>query len=1068
MKNGGPAQQILGTWDDLIVTASNEMQAAAYESQLHLRRKLGLLAGVQNVMAVADPGGRRIGSGGSTLWCLLHVLARELESEADRSNHDKWREVLAGRRILILHAGGDSRRLPAYGPCGKVFVPLPGENDSALPVTLFDRQLPVYLDLPRPAHDGGQIVITSGDVLLAFDPAEVRFNTEGVTALGCYASPERARNHGVLCAGENGRVRLFLQKPTPAEQRQAGAIDPYDQVILDIGVMNFDANTAVSLLKTVDAKPSSDCRQAFSSELGEAILLHGLDFYREICCGLGAGATLDHYLRSVKQSGSRWTEEALGRLFGIVSSIPFSVDLLPHCRFLDFGVSQNLVASGRALLQLDRGGSHLRTCLDINNAYGPRGLLKGSEAWVEGCRVDAEVNLGGDNLLTGAEIGEPMELPRGACLDVVPIRTSDGALAWCARCYGVEDRFKDSVEQGATFCNLPILEWLQAAGAGPNDVWDASAGETARQSVWDARLFPRLDNAGGHREWLWMFCPSAATDQQRSAWRTTERYSLSQIAGMADHEVFHHRRIRTRAERIRTGLREMWRHGSGFSAAELAFLITGSGDAQRWVADVLTEARMHEQVRHAEGQSIASLVFPRIIHTLGTSLLTAEALAGQAQDQPVAGLLGRLSPGDWGWLESVGLRPGDHESLRQWAGRARNLAFDALGRTILTTESDKGAAPRSDLRSDEIVWGRAPARFDTGGGWTDTPPYSLEHGGCVLNIAINLNGQPPIQAYARVIDEPVIRIGSIDLGTRIQIDHLDQLVDYRQARSEFSLAKAALSLAGLSRESFAWPQSAGLREILQAFGGGIELTTLAAIPKGSGLGTSSIMGAVILAVINRVMGRTLSQRELFHGVLRLEQALTTGGGWQDQIGGAVAGAKLIDTRPGLVPDARIHYVPTDVIDPRLNGGTTVLYYTGITRLAKDILQQVVGRYLDRDRLSMSTLRQIHAIAPRVADAMSRKDLAEYGRLIDAAWRLNKQLDPNSSNDEVEALLARVRPYVHGAKLLGAGGGGFLLMVCKSPADAQAIRDMLQSEPPNDRARFFDFDVNSEGLVVTVC
>jgi galactokinase/mevalonate kinase-like predicted kinase len=216
------------------------------------------------------------------------------------------------------------------------------------------------------------------------------------------------------------------------------------------------------------------------------------------------------------------------------------------------------------------------------------------------------------------------------------------------------------------------------------------------------------------------------------------------------------------------------------------------------------------------------------------------------------------------------------------------------------------------------------------------------------------------------------------------------------------------------------------------------------------------------------MGRQLSRRELFHGVLRLEQALTTGGGWQDQVGGAVDGVKVVRSGPGLVPDIGVSYVPGDVLDPRRNGGCTLLYYTGITRLAKNILQQVVGRYLDRDRAAQATLSRIHALPAHVADALGRKDLADFGRGIDAAWELNKRLDPNSTNQAVEDLLDRVRPHVYGAKLLGAGGGGFLLMVCKSPGESATVRHLLQADPPNDLARFFEFDISAEGLVVTAC
>ncbi|MCJ7588812.1 MAG: hypothetical protein MUQ00_13065, partial [Candidatus Aminicenantes bacterium] len=242
----------------------------------------------------------------------------------------------------------------------------------------------------------------------------------------------------------------------------------------------------------------------------------------------------------------------------------------------------------------------------------------------------------------------------------------------------------------------------------------------------------------------------------------------------------------------------------------------------------------------------------------------------------------------------------------------------------------------------------------------------------------------------------------------------------------------------------------------------------AAIPSGSGLGTSSIMGAVLIAVIRRMMGRSLTSRELFHEVLRLEQELTTGGGWQDQVGGAVGGVKMITTAPGMVPDPRIHFVPPDVLDPGLNGGRTLLYYTGLRRLAKNILHEVVGRYLDRDRAGLATLHEIHGFPPRMADAMAAKDISSFGELVETAWELKQEIDPDSTNDVIEEILARARPHIDGATILGAGGGGFLLLIAKSVAEAAALRTRLEKDPPNDRARFFDFRVSDEGLAVTTC
>ncbi len=1058
---------VASPWDYLVLTASNEQQAAAYRYQLDLRRGLGRLTAARHVRVVPDLEGRRIGSAGSTILCLAQI-ARDAATncgEVPPADPAAWERLFAGLRILIVHAGGDSRRLPAYGPCGKAFVPVPGETDGAVPAMLFDRQVPIYLSLPPPEGGGGQVVMTSGDVLPLFDPAASRFASAGVTGLGSLAPPELAARHGVFDATGDGEVRRFLQKPTPEDQAARGVLDRYGQSILDTGVMSFGPATAARLLDLAGAAPDEEGGLAWSGPIGGAIDAHGMDFYREVACALGTDVSPEDYVTEVRRAGSAWDAADLERVFEALRGVPFHVETLPRCRFLHFGTTRQLIASGTELLMRDRGTSGAGGPLEINCELSGEGRLAGGSAWIEACRLAAPVTAAGENVMVGVDVGEPLDLPTGACLTLVDGRGRDGRAVRFVQCYGVVDTFKGAMGPDATFCDRPVLEWLQAVGAAPEDVWDGHVPADER-SVWNARLFPSIGPDEDWTAWLWMFEPEKATGTDYRAYLSADRYSAAEVGVLADQQAFHERRLTIHAGSVGASLRRMFRLESGFSAADLAVCLEHVADRAAVVAELLVEAAWHSGDGEGAGD-VGGFTAARILHTLASALERLAGEGGRTVEALLPGISKAMGDPSRRWLADRGAGLAPDRPVGEWVEGLRTAAFEDVRTTIVSSRARRRETPRSALRTDEIVWGRAPARLDLGGGWTDTPPYALEHGGTVLNAAVDLNGQPPIHVYGRVVSDRVIRISSIDLGARVEVASFDDLLDYRRASGEFALAKAALVLAGLSPEA-AGPEGATLGELLDAFGGGIELTTLAAIPKGSGLGTSSIVGAAILAVVERTMGRTPTPTELFHGVLRLEQALTTGGGWQDQVGGAVGGVKLITSPPGMVPDARIHYVPQDVLDPRANGEATLLYYTGITRLAKNILEHVVARYLDRDRSAMETLRRIHALPPRVAEAMARKDLAAFGGRIDEAWELNKALDPDSTNEAIESLLARVRPHVAGAKLLGAGGGGFLLMVCRSPSDAAAVREMLEAEPPNDRARFFDYRISAEGLVVTVC
>ena len=1059
------------SWDYLIVTASHEDQASAYQGQLNIRKNLGLIPQAEKILAIADPGGKRVGSGGSTIFCLLKILSRELAgSPRLMAEPSAWLGVLSKLRILIVHAGGDSKRIPAYGACGKIFIPVPGDSDRALGMTLFDRLLPTYFSLPPGPAEQGQVVVATGDVLLSFDGRKVRFSPEGIMGLGCYAVPELAKNHGVFCPDAQGRVRRFLQKPTPAEQAEKQGIHRHGQSVLDIGVMNLNPSAAVRLIQICDIRKSSSGELTWAGALAASIETAGLDFYREITCAMGTEANFKDYLHAVRRSGSNLDESLLRHIFDAMSKVPFNVCILPQCGFLHFGTSRQLIYSGNDLLSMDYGTSHSSSCLSINNDMSGEGQIVGSNSWVEGCRIQSPLTLAGENVVIGIDVEAPLSIPAQSVVDVLKGKEGAGRDIWFVRCYGIDDVFHRTIAEGARLCRLSIPEWLKVMDAAEDDIWDPKIPPAERQA-WQARIFPAVSKPQHYRDWLWMLAPDSATPAQKKAWKAARRHSFSEMAGLASIEDFYSRRLLNRFEDMRRSLRRPFRHQSGFSASELAFIFQtlGSEASARWIIQIVKEACAYfGEEKPGVGAGLEQLELSRILHTLGSAILKFMPGDGRGRDELLRYAGEHLSEAEKKRLASLGIESGLFRDAASWARAAQEAAFENVSRTIVFSKDRPQDFPKNALRTDEIIWGRAPARLDLGGGWSDTPPYSLEHGGCVINAAVNLNGQPPIHVYARVIDKPEIRISSIDLGAQITIRDMDELLDYRKPTSQFGLAKATLALAGFSCDAAKWPRGMNtLEEMMIRFGGGIELTTLAAIPSGSGLGTSSIMGAVLMAVVHRLIGRDLSARQLFYNVLRLEQELTTGGGWQDQVGGAVGGVKMITTEAGIVPDPRIHYVPQDVLDPRLNHGRTLLYYTGLRRLAKNILHYVVGNYLDRDRAAMETLRKLHAFPPVMVEAMAAKDIRRFGELIDVAWNLNKRIDPDSTTEVIEEILARIKPHIYGAKLLGAGGGGFLLMACRTQKDAAAVHQLLNEAPPNDRARFFDFDISAEGLAVTV-
>jgi galactokinase/mevalonate kinase-like predicted kinase len=393
-------------------------------------------------------------------------------------------------------------------------------------------------------------------------------------------------------------------------------------------------------------------------------------------------------------------------------------------------------------------------------------------------------------------------------------------------------------------------------------------------------------------------------------------------------------------------------------------------------------------------------------------------------------------------------------------------AFARLREMIVREARLSPASPHRNVMEDQIVWARSPIRFDLAGGWTDTPPYCIEHGGKVLNLAADLNGQPPIQVFAKLSERPELVMRSIDLGVEEHVRTYAELDTFERPESPFALAKAAFALAGFLPRFHSAGGFASLEEQLLDFGAGIEVSLLAAVPKGSGLGTSSILAATVLAALGDLCGLDWDRNTLFTRTLALEQMLTTGGGWQDQAGAIYRGIKLIETGPGLVQKPVIGWLPQQLFNHDYANRSILLYYTGITRLAKNILGEIVRGIFLNSPSHLGIIADIGANADYARSAIQKCDYAALQAAIRSSWALNQRLDAGTNPPDVQHILDRVQDYLGATKLLGAGGGGYLLLFGKDETAAAKIKQLLTSSPPNARARFVDFSLSETGLQLT--
>ena len=878
----------------------------------------------------SDPIGHRLGSGGGTTW-ILEECHRE---SADSDSFEKW---IGKERKIIIHAGGQSRRLPSYAPSGKVLTPIPifrWERGQSLSQTLLDLQLPLYERIMSTAPATVNTMIVSGDVYIRAAERLAPVPEADVVCYGLWLNSSIAKNHGVFYSTHDAPSVLnrMLQKPSV---EKLNSLLQTGYFLTDIGIWLL-SDRAVELLR----KRSRNADGSFKE----------YDLYSEFGRALGTDPEIiDPELRELS-----------------VAIVP-----LPGGQFYHFGTGremisstlavQNIVNDQREIMHRDRKP---HPSIFVQNTITEIQFeASNTNIWIENSHISKGWKLTSDHIITGVPANDwELSLTPGQCVDIIPVNDE----GYAVRVYNIDDRFAGDEQKRPQF---PIVTDIAEMGRIVKAMLEGNADLTGYEMLSAERIsdIARLDRLVAQR-------------------RTFRKQNRMALAENHNHSVFYQ-------------------------------------------TDLLEAAK-----------AFATDSIP-----LPAPIAETEPLVKRASDAMFRAEVKRRSNQEW--------------------KADQDTAFSILREGLTRSALEKKQLPRRAVCSDQIVWSRSPVRIDIAGGWSDTAPYCLMEGGTVINFAIELNGQPPLQAYVRPCKEPHIICRSIDLGAEERIDNFDAILDFHRVGSPFSIPKAALALAGF-HPRFCEVTYPSLKAQLEDFGSGLEITLFSAIPAGSGLGTSSILAATVLGAISDFCSLAWDKNEICSRTLVLEQLLTTGGGWQDQFGGVIGGVKLLQTTKGFEQNPMVSWLPDTLFTDPEYASCHLLYYTGITRTAKDILAEIVRNMFLNEGAQLRLLRSMKAHTMEMYDAIMRCNFNRLGELVRTTWNQKMAIDRGTNPPEVDAITRRIDDLCLGYKLPGAGGGGYLYMIAKDPEAAARIRQLLHTEPLRPNARLVDLSLSRSGLTVT--
>lgn len=316
---------------------------------------------------------------------------------------------------------------------------------------------------------------------------------------------------------------------------------------------------------------------------------------------------------------------------------------------------------------------------------------------------------------------------------------------------------------------------------------------------------------------------------------------------------------------------------------------------------------------------------------------------------------------------------------------------------------------------------RAPFRIPLGGGGTDLPSYYSKFGGELVSVAID---KYMLVTVNRPVVDKLIRIKyskSETIGSVNEIEH--------------ELVRESLRLVKIDNS--------------------IEISSIADVPSGTGMGSSGSYLAALLKALHTFKREEVTVKQIAEEACRIEiEKLGCPVGKQDQYMAAFGGlTKLIIDKKGNVEVERLNLSPGILRDLE---SSLCVFYTGIKRQSKEVLSKQNRATSDGDKKVIESLHYIKEIGGEIYKAIKNGDINKIGALMDMHWQYKRGLTNNVTSNDIDHWY-REGKYAGalGGKIMGAGGGGFLLFCC--PGDKTVLRTAMAKLGLVEMFFNFDFD-----------